>query len=116
MADTDNNQHSFPGKNNGDQTVDAIFSTVETDSKTTVEEFSINGERLLNQLKSLIQQGNVRRIIVKTKDGKKLFELPLTAGIMGGTVGTLLFPVVSAIAVVGVIAIKLNIVIERANS
>ena len=116
MPDSDNNQYSSSAETEVKQTVDAVFSTVDGEAQTRVEEFSINGELLLNKLQSLIQQGNIRRILVKTKEGKKLFELPLTAGIVGGTIGTILFPLVSAIAVVGVIAVKLNIVIERTNS
>ena len=115
MAESEQNQSSFPYsvESNGEQTVDAEFSTIESDTQPRVEEWSINGDVLVNKLQTLIQQGNVRRILVKTQDGKKLFELPLTVGIVGGTIGTILFPFMAAIAVVSVLAIKLNIVIER---
>lgn len=41
-------------------------------TKTRTEEFKINGEELLGKVKQLINEGNVRRIVIKNKEGKNL--------------------------------------------
>jgi len=53
-----------------------------TDNHTRTEEFTINGEELLTRIKDLIRQGNIRRIIIKNKEGHILMELPLTIGVV----------------------------------
>jgi len=64
------------------------------------EEFKVSGEALLQQVKEIVHQGNVRRITIKDKDGVTLFEVPLTAGV----VGAVLVPVWAAIGAVAVLA------------
>jgi len=57
------------------------------------EEFKVSGEDLLKSVKKLIAEGNVRRIIIKSKEGKEIMELPLTIGV----VGALIAPVLAAL-------------------
>ncbi|MCR4396725.1 MAG: DUF4342 domain-containing protein, partial [Candidatus Saccharicenans sp.] len=54
-------------------------------------------------------EGNARRIIFKTEDGKTFMEIPVTVGI----VGTLIAPVWAAIGAVAALASNLTIVVER---
>ena len=72
------------------------------------EEFRVSGEQLLHQVKELVHQGNVRRIIIKDKDGVTLFEVPLTAGV----VGAVLLPVWAAIGAVAALAASFTIAVE----
>ena len=46
---------------------------------TTFESFSIDGDQLLQRVKELIHEGNVRHIRIK-QDGHTILELPLTVG------------------------------------
>jgi len=78
-------------------------------TKTTKEEFNVNGEELLAQVKKLINEGNVRRIIIKNKDGKQLMELPLTIGV----VGAVLAPVLAAVGALAALVTECSIVVER---
>ncbi len=78
-------------------------------TKTTKEEFKVNGEDLLKQVKQLINEGNVRRIIIKNKDGKHLIELPLTIGV----VGAVLAPVLAAVGAIAALVTECTIVVER---
>lgn len=78
-------------------------------TKTTTEEFKINGEDLLAKVKQLINEGNVRRIIIKNKEGKVLVELPLTIGI----VGAVLAPVLAAVGAIAALVTECTIVVER---
>ena len=47
------------------------------------EEFQVNGDYLVSKIKELVNQGNVRRIILKNEEGKILIEIPLTVGVVG---------------------------------
>jgi hypothetical protein len=79
-----------------------------TENNTT-EEFTVNGEELLAKVKSLIKEGNIRRILIKGEDGKVLVELPLTIGL----VGTLVAPVLAAVGAIAALVTKCTIVVER---
>lgn len=79
-----------------------------TDKKTT-EEFTVNGEELLAKVKSLINEGNIRRIIIKDADGKTLVEFPVTIGV----VGALFAPVLAAVGAIAALVTKCTIVVER---
>ena len=48
----------------------------------TWEEFQVQGEHLAEQVKKIIHEGNVRRIIVK-HEGETIVELPVTVGVVG---------------------------------
>jgi hypothetical protein len=76
------------------------------------EEFTVNGEELLAKVKSLINEGNIRRIIIKDESGKVLVELPLTIGV----VGALLAPVLAAVGAIAALVTKCTIIVERRES
>jgi hypothetical protein len=79
-----------------------------TDKKTN-EEFTVNGEELLAKVKSLINEGNIRRIIIKDTDGKTIIEVPMTIGV----VGAILAPGLAAIGTIAALVTKCTIVVER---
>jgi hypothetical protein len=54
-----------------------------SEPKVRSEEFKIQGDMILNKIKELVQEGNIRRIIIKDEEGKSLIDIPLTAGIAG---------------------------------
>jgi hypothetical protein len=73
------------------------------------EEFQVTGELLIAKLKELVNEGNVRRIIIKNEEGKTLIEVPLTVGV----VGAVLLPVWAAIGAIAALAVKLTITVEK---
>ena len=78
-------------------------------TKTTKEEFKVSGDALLAKVKQLINEGNVRRIIIKNKEDKQLVELPLTIGV----VGAVLAPVLAAVGAIAALVTECTIVVER---
>lgn len=76
---------------------------------TTKESFKVNGEFLLNKVKELIREGNVRKIIIHNSSGKELMSFPLTIGF----VGTLLAPVLAAIGALAALVEECTITVER---
>jgi Domain of unknown function (DUF4342) len=66
-------------------------------------------ERVIEEAKALIHEGNVRRLIVKDAKGTTLIEAPLTIGV----VGAVLLPVWAAIAAIAAIVTDATVVVER---
>ena len=75
----------------------------------TANEFKINGENLLKKVKELIEEGNVRKIIIKDKTGKEVITFPLTIGV----VGTVLAPVLAAVGALAALIGECTIAVER---
>lgn len=75
------------------------------------EEFVVSGEKLLAKVKELINEGNVRRIIIRDRDDKTLVELPVTIGV----VGAVLAPALAAVGALAALLTECKIVVERRN-
>jgi hypothetical protein len=75
----------------------------------TKESFSIHGINLLEKVKELIAEGNVRKITITDKSGKELASFPLTVGV----VGALLMPVLAAIGAIAALVTECTITVER---
>lgn len=73
------------------------------------EEYHVRGENLLRKVKEIVHEGNVRRISIKTEEGKSLIEIPLTIGV----VGALLAPVWAAVGAVAALVADCTISVER---
>jgi hypothetical protein len=71
-------------------------TTQTTQERTVVEELKLQGSQVLDQIKALIHEGNVRRITIKTDEGKTVMEIPLTIGVAGA----LLLPTLAAVGAV----------------
>ncbi len=80
-----------------------------SEGKTRTEEFRVSGSEIIEKIKEIIREGNARRIIFKTEDGRVFMEIPLTVGV----VGTLIAPVWAAIGAVAALASNLTIVVEK---
>lgn len=78
---------------------------------TRTEEFKVSGGELLNKVKELLHEGNIRRIILKDEQGKTFMELPLTVGI----VGVALVPVLAALGTIAALVTNMTIVVEKSG-
>ena len=78
-------------------------------SKSFKESFSINGEQLLNKIKELIEEGNVRKISIYDKAGKELMSFPLTVGVVGAVIA----PVLAAVGALAALIGECTISVER---
>ncbi|EKU98960.1 hypothetical protein Lepto7375DRAFT_8297 [Leptolyngbya sp. PCC 7375] len=85
----------------------------ESDPETTTEEFVVNSDNLVSKVQELINESNVRRILIKNAEGRTLLEIPLTAGLVGGAVGLAFFAPLVAIASVGMLVARFTLVVER---
>ena len=76
-----------------------------------VEEVQVLGRDLVDKVKSLIHEGNVRRIIVRDEHGNTFVEIPVTVA----AVGAVLAPVLAALGAISALVAKFTIVIVRAD-
>lgn len=65
-------------------------------------------DQLLNQLRKVIEEGNVRRVVVK-QQGRTVAEFPLTAGV----IGVVLAPVAAAIGALTALLTECSIEVEK---
>lgn len=77
--------------------------------ETKKEEFHVSGENLLKKVKEIINEGNVRRITIKDKQGKEILVFPLTIGV----VGAVLAPVLAAVGAIAALISECTISVER---
>ena len=78
------------------------------DPKIRTEEFKVSGSALIDEVKKLFREGNIRRISIK-KDGDTLIELPLTVA----AVGAVLAPQLAAVGALAALVTSCSIVVER---
>ncbi|TDE97478.1 DUF4342 domain-containing protein [Occultella glacieicola] len=81
--------------------------------KTWYEEFSVSGSELLDKVKDLVHEGNVRRLYIKNSDGRTLLEIPLTAGVAITAVTAVFAPVLVAVGAVAALLTKVTLGVER---
>ena len=76
--------------------------------RTIWEKIGGTGEQILAQLKRLVAEGNVRRVVVKHQ-GKTVAEFPLTAGVIGAVIA----PVAAAIGALSALLAECSIEVEK---
>lgn len=73
------------------------------------EEFKVDGEDLVDKIKKLIQEGNIRRITIKNKEAKTIIEIPLTIGVVGAVIA----PMLAAVGAIAALVTECTITVER---
>ena len=77
--------------------------------KSTYQEIKVAGRAVVDKAKSLIHQGNIRRIIIKDNRGRTYLEIPLTVA----TVGTLVAPILAAVGALAALASQFTFGVEK---
>ncbi len=75
------------------------------------EEFQVDGEKIISKIKELLHEGNIRRVMIKDKDGKTLMEIPVTIGV----VGVLLAPQLAALGAIAALLTEATVVVEKSG-
>ena len=78
--------------------------------ETYTESFKVAGQQLVDAVKKLVHEGNVRRVIIK-HDGHTIAEFPLTLGVLGAV----LAPMLAAIAAIAAAVKECTLEVERAE-
>jgi hypothetical protein len=72
------------------------------------ESFRVAGQQLVDAVKKLVHEGNVRRVIIK-HDGHTIAEFPLTIGV----IGAVLAPMLAAFAAIAAAVKECTVEVER---
>jgi hypothetical protein len=78
------------------------------EGRTFWQTIKVEGGELLEQVKALIHEGNVRRIIIRQGD-RSVAEFPLTVGV----VGTVAAPILAAVGALAALLTNCSIAVER---
>ena len=92
------------------------MSEQKPEERTWIEEIEVAGSQLVERVKEIIAEGNVRRVIIRNADGRSLLEIPLTAGAVVGGVVTLFYPLLAALGALAALVAKVKIEIIRSDS
>jgi hypothetical protein len=76
-----------------------------------VEEVQVMARDLVDRVKALIHEGNVRRVIIKDDKGNTFIEIPVTVA----AIGVIAAPVLAAVGAISALVAKFTIVVERSE-
>ncbi len=76
------------------------------------EKFTISGSQLVEKVKQLIRQGNIRRVRLIHKE-RPLVDIPLTVGVPAAVVTVLAAPVLAAIVAIAALVTECTIEVEK---
>jgi hypothetical protein len=76
------------------------------------EKFTISGGELVDKVKQLIHEGNIRRVRV-THEGKTVLEIPLSIGAPAAAIGIMAAPVLAAPGAFAALVTECTIEVEK---
>ena len=79
---------------------------------TVKEKFTVSGSQLVEQIKQLISEGNIRRVRVIHK-GNTMLEIPLTIGAPAAVVVVLTAPLLAALGAFAALVTECTIEVEK---
>jgi hypothetical protein len=79
------------------------------EERTVWETIKVEGGELLERVRGLIREGNVRRIVIRQND-RSIAEFPLTVGV----VGTVAAPILAAVGALAALLTHCSIEVQRA--
>ena len=79
---------------------------------STEEKFTVSGDKLVEKVKQLIHEGNIRKVRVIHKD-KTVFEIPLTIGAPAAAALILAAPVLAALGAFAALVTECTIEVEK---
>ena len=79
---------------------------------TDSEKFTISGNQLVEKIKQLIHEGNIRRVRL-LHEGRVVIEIPLSIGAPAAAVSIMAAPVLAAVAAFAALVTECTIEIEK---
>jgi hypothetical protein len=82
-----------------------------SDAKSFTEELKVEGKELVDTVKRIVHEGNVRRIVIRNADSRTVLDIPVNAGL----VGVVIAPFIATLATIAVYAAHYSLIIERSG-
>ena len=79
---------------------------------TNSEKFTVSGSQIVEKVKQLIHEGNVRKVRLLHED-RTLIEIPLSIGAPAAALGILAAPVLAAIGAFAALVTECTIEVEK---
>jgi len=79
---------------------------------TTTEKFTVSGSQLVDKVKQLIHEGNIRKVRL-LHEGRTVIELPLSIGAPAAALGILAAPILAAIGAFAALVTECTIEVEK---
>ena len=76
------------------------------------EKFTVSGNQLIDKIKQLIHEGNIRKVRIIHK-GKTVFEIPLSVGAPATVAMILVAPVLAALGAFAALVTECTIEVEK---
>ena len=79
---------------------------------TTSEKFTVSGGQLVDKVKQLVHEGNIRRLRV-IHQGRTVLEIPLSIGAPAAVIGIIAAPVLAALGAFAALVTECTIEVEK---
>ena len=79
---------------------------------TTKEKFTVSGSQLVEKVKQLIHEGNIRKVRV-LHEGRTVLEIPLSIGAPAAAIGIMAAPVLAALGAFAALVTECTIEVEK---
>lgn len=84
-----------------------------TEDKSWIEEIEVAGAELVEKIKELAAEGQVRRLRILEPDGDIAVDIPLTVGALAGGALVLAAPILAIVGAIAAFATKVKVEIVR---
>jgi hypothetical protein len=78
----------------------------------STEKYTISGSQLVDKIKQLIHEGNIRRVRV-LHDGRTVLEIPLTFGASAAAITIMTAPILAALGAFAALVTECTIEVEK---
>ena len=82
------------------------------DFQATFDELKVQAADLVEKVKGLIHEGNVRRIIIRDEKGNTFMEIPISIAALG----TVVAPLLAALGALAALVARFTVVVERTGA
>lgn len=82
---------------------------------STKEKFTVKGNQLVDKVKQLVHEGNIRRVRV-LHEGRTVLEIPLSIGAPAVAIGILVAPVLAALGAFAALVTECTIEVEKIDT
>lgn len=86
---------------------------MEKQTKTILEEIQGSVDEIISQIRKLIQEGNARRVIIRSRHGKILFQSQLTISAAGLAFFVFYAPLITAVSTLLLVVNDVSVIVEK---
>jgi hypothetical protein len=86
---------------------------MDDNKRTFTEEIEIAGSQLVERVREILAEGNVRQLRLKAEDGDIMLETPLTFGVIAGGAVALAAPWLAILGVIAALVTRVRLEVVR---